>query len=77
MKLICPPYNHDPKPNGWRVILKTNIYPFCGATSQHFLTYYKNNRTNKNYADHKAGHLRMQLVQNINRHYNRLIEQHS
>ena len=33
MKLICPPYNHDPKPNGWEGIWKTNFYPFCDATS--------------------------------------------
>ena len=32
IKLICPPYQHDPKPNGWGGIWKTNFYPFCGAT---------------------------------------------
>ncbi len=33
MNVICPPYNHDPKPNGWGGIWKTNFYPFCDATS--------------------------------------------
>ncbi len=35
MKVINPPYNHDPKSISFGANWETNFYPFCNETSSH------------------------------------------